>query len=188
MATAVQNFLYAVETKNWDMVHDLLPGILSNPDIDKRTVLSAIEELYPTVVEDMLYIKMGKQPPKKSRPTVNDDDSDDDLESGDSTSIPQSMSSAQAKTEEQTEEVTELIKILRWKLDEEKNFNGAKFGKSRSSICRAGCCSRKTIRTTTTFGWRKERQWRFRWKKSSQKKEQNCKENKKKKNSEKKKV
>jgi hypothetical protein len=117
MATEVQTFLDAVEEKNWDKAHDLLQEILYNPNIDKRTVLSGIEDLYPKVVEDMLNIKMGRQPLKKSRPTFDDDD---DLETSSHLTRLQNMSVAQAKAEEQNEEVIDLIKILRWKLDEEE--------------------------------------------------------------------
>jgi len=119
MATEMQNFLDAVKEKNWYIAHDELREILDNPDIDKRTVLSAIEELYPSVVKDMSYLKMGIQSLKKSRPTVDDDDSDDDFESGDS-SIGHLRQPY--KAEEQSTEVQNLIKRLQDSIAEEERL------------------------------------------------------------------
>uniref|UniRef100_A0A6C0F3S1 Uncharacterized protein n=1 Tax=viral metagenome TaxID=1070528 RepID=A0A6C0F3S1_9ZZZZ len=121
MATEVQIFLNAVKTKNWEIVHGLLPKILSNPGIDKRAVLSAIEERHPTVVQDMLNIKMGRQPLKKSRHTF-DDDSDDDFETGGYVTRMRRMPAAQAKAEKQSTEVTDLIKRLQDSIDEEERL------------------------------------------------------------------
>lgn len=120
MATEVQNFLDAVKEGNWYIAHDELTEILDNPDIDKRTVLSAITNSYPSVVEDMLNIKMGRQSRKKSRPTVDDDDSDDGFETEDYATTLQRMPAAQAKAEEQTKEVQNLIKLLQDSIDEEE--------------------------------------------------------------------
>jgi hypothetical protein len=127
MDPELENFLNAVKTKRWQTVSNLLPTILSNPGIDKRTVLSAIEDLYPTVVEDMLNIKMGRQALKKYKPAFYEDnyDSDDDLESGDYATTLQRMPAAQAKAEEQSKKVTALIESLREKLSEEEKAQEA---------------------------------------------------------------
>jgi hypothetical protein len=116
MATEMQNFLDAVEKKNWYIAHDELTEILDNPDIDKGTVLSAIEDLYPSVVDDMSYLKMGIQPLKKYRPTVDDDD---DFETGDSST---GHLRRPYKGEEQSREVKNLIERLREKLAEEERL------------------------------------------------------------------
>ena len=119
MATEMQNFLDAVKEKNWYIAHDELTEILDNPDIDKRTVLSAIEDLYPSVVKDMSYLKMRIQPLKKSRLTFDDDDSDDDFETGDSST---GHLRQPYKAEEQSTEVKNLIERLREKLAEEERL------------------------------------------------------------------
>jgi len=126
-AVKTTSFLRAVKTKRWQTVSNLLPTILSNPGIDKRTVLSAIEDLYPTVVQDMLNIKMGRQALKKYKPAFYEDnyDSDDDLESGDYATTLQRMPAAQAKAEEQSKKVTALIESLREKLSEEEKAQEA---------------------------------------------------------------
>jgi len=47
MDPEIENFLRQVKEGHWDIVDNLL----SNPGINKRNVLSAIEERYHTVVQ-----------------------------------------------------------------------------------------------------------------------------------------
>lgn len=117
MATEMQNFLDAVKEKNWYIAHDELREILDNPDIDKRTVLSAIEELYPSVVKDMSYLKMGIQSLKKSRPTFDDDN---DFETGDE--FTRLSRQAYPVQDQATKEVTDLIERLQDSIAEEERL------------------------------------------------------------------